>query len=399
MSQFHYRALDGQNTPKNGKIDADSKVHAVKVLQDKGWLVLSVKSSRVFFWQPQPQVVLNRPALSNLTRQLATLIAANQPLERALTSLIRQQRVGKVRVLLERVLANVKDGKSFSQALEMENNQFSALYLSMVRAGEASGSLNVTLQQLSDYLEQSHKIRAELINALIYPVFLLVGVLGSIFVLLTYVIPQFVPIFVDMNIEIPLITRIILSVGEWCNQYGIFLLLVAAVLTILSKILLQQSSWREKFDTHLLNAPLIGTLIRQSEAARVSRTLGTLLKNGVALLQALKIVERVGRNQAIAAQLCRAREQIKAGQMFSTVMASPRLMPDLAIEMMMVGEVSGELDNMLMQVANIFDNETRRGIERLMAVFTPMLTLVMAVLVMGIMLAVMLPLMSLTNNI
>lgn len=399
MKRFHYRALDSKQAVTSGHIEATSKQDAVHKLQAKGLMVLNIGNVLAADFALTSSRILPPALLANLTRQLATLMTAGQPLERALTTLMRQQKSKPVKALLERVLANVKDGKSFSAALEMENGQFSALYLSMVRAGEASGALNLTLQQLSDYLEQSHKLRAEFINALIYPAFLLVGVIGSVALLLTYVIPQFIPVFEDMNIEIPMITRMILALGQWSNQYGLYLFAGFAAAVPLVLAVLRNPGKRQRFDAALLHLPKAGVLLAQAETARVCRTLGTLLQNGVGLLAALKIVERVSRNHAIAAQLNAAHEQVKSGKRLSEALDAPRLLPDLALEMIEVGELSGELDSLLIKVAEIFDAETRHGLARFMAAFTPVLTVVMAVLVMGIMLAVMLPLMSLTNNI
>ena len=284
-------------------------------------------------------------------------------------------------------------------ALEEEGGQFSTLYISMIRAGEAGGTLENTLRQLSDYLERSEALRGEVINALIYPLFLVVGVLGSLALLLAYVVPQFVPIFRDLGVPIPFITRAILALGEVLSDYG--LLILGAIIVLIWGLAWRrrQPLRRERHDRRLLGIKVIGPLTQRLEAARLARTLGTLLSNGVALLQALLIVRQVCGNHAIRRQVQEASEWVKGGGTLATAFGEQPLLPELALNMIEVGEQAGNLDAMLLKVADVFDVEAKRGIERLLAALVPTLTVVMAVMVAVIMLAIMLPLMSLTSNI
>ncbi|WP_416425356.1 type II secretion system F family protein [Pseudomonas sp. App30] len=428
MAYFKYRALDAEGASQQGSIEASDQQAAVALLQKRGLLILQVEA----LGGPGLRRALNRGALNgaalvSFTQQLATLLGAGQPLERSLGILLKQTQEAKARALIERIREQVKAGKPLSQALEEEGGQFSTLYISMVRAGEAGGALENTLRQLSDYLERSQTLRGEVINALIYPAFLVVGVLGSLALLLAYVVPQFVPIFRDLGVPIPLITQVILAMGEFLSAWGLVVLAGLIVVIWGSAIALRDPARRQRNDLRLLKIKIIGPLLQRIEAARLARTLGTLLSNGVALLQALLIVRQVCSNRAIVAQVEQATDWVKGGGTLASGLSqelsvgaglpaslsgpqsslasqlpqrrSQLLLPELAIQMIDVGEQAGELDGMLLKVAEVFDVEAKRGIDRLLAALVPTLTVVMAVMVAVIMLAIMLPLMSLTSNI
>lgn len=398
MSLFKFRALDSQGVAQKGTLEAEDHAAAVAALHKRGWLLLQLETAGSP-WLRNARGQLKGAALVSFTQQLATLLGAGQPLERALGLLLRQPGPPQVRALIERIREHVKAGKPLSAALDEEGGSFSPLYLSMVRAGEAGGALESTLRQLSDYLERSQLLRGEVINALIYPAFLVVGVLGSLALLLAYVVPQFVPIFQDLGVPIPLITEVILALGQFLDAYGLWVLAgsVATLWGVFAS--LREPRRRERFDRGLLGLRVTGPLLQRVEAARLSRTLGTLLSNGVALLPALVIARQVCSNRALQAQVADAAESVKAGGTLASAFGTRPLLPDLALQMIEVGEQAGELDSMLLKVANVFDVEAKRGIDRLLAALVPSLTLVMAVLVAVIMLAIMLPLMSLTSHI
>jgi len=400
MAHFRYRALDAEGVTQQGHLEATDHAAAIAALHQRGLLLLSLDAGQPAGLRSALQrSSMNGAALVSFTQQLATLLGAGQPLERALGILLKQVSEPKRRALLERIREQVKAGKPLSQALEEEHGQFTSLYISMVRAGEAGGSLEHTLRQLSDYLERSQMLRGEVVNALIYPIFLVVGVLGSLALLLAYVVPQFVPIFRDLGVPIPLITQVILNLGEFLSAYGL-LLLAAIVLGIWAVAIGRRNPQRrQRHDRRLLFVKVLGPLLQRIEAARLARTLGTLLSNGVALLQAMLIVRQVCGNQALRAQVEQATEWVKSGGTLAQAFGEQPLLPELALQMIEVGEQAGNLDVMLLKVADVFDVEAKRGIDRLLAALVPSLTVVMAVMVAVIMLAIMLPLMSLTSNI
>ncbi|MDU8430711.1 type II secretion system inner membrane protein GspF [Pseudomonas syringae pv. actinidifoliorum] len=400
MSLFKYRALDAQGAAQNGTLEARDQDAAIAALQKRGLMVLQVDVAGLGgLRRVLGSGLLNGAALVSFTQQLATLLGAGQPLERSLGILLKQPGQPQTRALIERIREQVKAGKPLSVALEEEGSQFSPLYISMVRAGEAGGALESTLRQLSDYLERSQLLRGEVINALIYPAFLVVGVLGSLALLLAYVVPQFVPIFKDLGVPIPLITEVILDLGQFLGDYGLAVFAGLIALIWGMAIRMRDPQRRERHDRRLLGIRVIGPLLQRIEAARLTRTLGTLLANGVALLQALVIARQVCTNRALQAQVEQAAESVKGGGTLASAFGAQPLLPDLALQMIEVGEQAGELDTMLLKVADVFDVEAKRGIDRMLAALVPALTVVMAGMVAVIMLAIMLPLMSLTSNI
>ncbi|KPZ10749.1 proteinral secretion pathway protein F [Pseudomonas amygdali pv. ulmi] len=400
MSLFKYRALDAQGAPQNGTLEARDQDAAIAALQKRGLMVLQIDAAGMGgLRRALGSGLLNGAALVSFTQQLATLLGAGQPLERSLGILLKQPGQPQTKALIERIREQVKAGKPLSVALEEEGTQFSPLYISMVRAGEAGGALESTLRQLSDYLERSQLLRGEVINALIYPAFLVIGVLGSLALLLAYVVPQFVPIFKDLGVPIPLITEVILNLGQFLSNYGLAVLASLIALIWGMAIRMHDPQRRERRDRRILGIRVIGPLLQRIEAARLTRTLGTLLTNGVALLQALVIARQVCTNRALQAQVEQAAESVKGGGTLASAFGAQPLLPDLALQMIEVGEQAGELDTMLMKVADVFDVEAKRGIDRMLAALVPALTVVMAGMVAVIMLAIMLPLMSLTSNI
>lgn len=401
MTTFRYRVLDPDGTARQGEIEVTDRQALVLLLQRQGALVLHIEAAHGAPWRWPSSGGMNGGALVAFTQQLAILVHAGLALDRALGILMQVPgaRHARLRSLVNRVRERVKGGQPLSSALAQEPGTFNALYLSLVRAGEAGGALQDSLMQLAEYLERSHALRGEVINALIYPAFLVVGVLGSLVLLLGYVVPQFVPIFRDLGVPIPLVTEAIMALGQFFNEFGLILLAILVLVTIVASRALRQPFRRLRWDRRLLGWPVLGILLQRLEAARLARTLGTLLHNGVALLAALKIAREVVGNRAVRAQVEAATEQVKGGGTLASALSRDNYLPDLALQMIQVGEEAGLLGSMLLKVADVFDAQARNSISRLLAALVPALTIVMAVLVAFIMLAIMLPLMSLTSNI
>ncbi|WP_273819293.1 MULTISPECIES: type II secretion system F family protein [Pseudomonas] len=401
MEHYRYRALDPNGNPLDGALDAANDDEAASQLQERGLLILQLEpalagSAVSGSWFNRAP--LAGQDLERFTLQLATLLDAGQPLERALTTLVRQPGKPQARRLLERLHEGIKDGQPLSAVMAAEGPSFSPLYLSLVRAGEAGGALGDTLGHLAAYLERTRKVRGEVINALIYPAFLLVGVLGSLVLLLAYVVPQFVPIFSGLGVPVPLITEVILALGQFLGHY--FLPLFGTMLLLLAWLVQHLRTTRGRLQYHrlMLRARVIGPLLLRLETARLAHTLGTLLGQGVALVGAFDIARQVCRNQVLRDAVEQTIVKVKDGSPLSTALHATATFPELAIQMIQVGEESGQLERMLLKVASIFDAEAKRHIDRLLAALVPGMTLLMAALVGVIMLAIMLPLMSLTNN-
>lgn len=403
MPQYRYRAVSAAGDLLQGRMEAASVEDVVARLQDQGHTPLDAVAADdadtgtgLSFFKRGP---FSGDQLSQFTHQLATLLGAGQPLDRALTILLELPESESAKKLIERVRDRVRGGTPLSQALDEEHGVFPRLYVSLVRAGEAGGSLEDTLRRLADYLERAQALRASVINALIYPAFLMVGVLGSLVLLLAYVVPQFVPIFADMGVPVPWITAAVLAVGTTIQHWWWLMLLVLVGAVVLWRLRLRDPQARQAYHAWLLRMRLFGPLLLKVETARIARTLGTLLKNGVPLLSALSIVRQVTGNTALDAALADAAEAVKGGAGLGAALGQSKRFPRLALQMVQVGEEAGALDTMLLKVADTFDLESRRAIDRLLAALVPALTIVMTVLVAIIMAAILLPLLSLTSSI
>jgi len=404
MTQFRYRAVSAAGEMLQGQMEAASLDEVVSRLQDQGHTPLDARaadsgaaSGGMAGWFKRGAFTGDQ--LAQFTHQLATLLGAGQPLDRALGILMDLPEGASAKQLIERVRDRVRGGTPLSQALDDEHSVFPKLYISLVRAGEAGGSLEDTLRRLADYLERSQQLRGSIINALIYPAFLMVGVLGSLLLLLAYVVPQFVPIFDDMQVPIPLITQVVLAIGNTLQSWWWALLILLILGVLIARSRLRDPAAKVAWHTRLLTMKLIGPLLLKVETARIARTLGTLLKNGVPLLTSLGIARQVTGNKALDLALAQASEQVKEGAGLSFALAQAQRFPRLALQMVQVGEEAGQLDTMLLKVADTFELESRRAIDRLLAALVPALTIVMTVMVAFIMAAILLPMLDLTSHI
>jgi general secretion pathway protein F len=401
MALFRYKALSSIGEPLDGQMEAASAAEVIAKLQDAGNIPVEAKLAdeagggglASLFKRAE----MNSAQVLQFTQQLATLLGAGQPLDRALQILLDLPESKEARRVIERVRETVRGGAPLSQALEQQHGVFSRLYVNMVRAGEVGGSLHDTLKRLADYLERSKALRESVINALIYPSILVAMVFGALLLLLGYVVPQFLPLFEDMDVELPLLTSIVLVVGNFVSAYWWLLIVLAVGAVVLMRRRLQDPEKRLGFDAWLLRRGLVGGLVARLETARLARTLGTLVHNGVPLLTALSIAKNVMGNTALAQAVEEAAKDVKTGGGLAPSLGKSKLFPRLALQMVAVGEESGELDGMLTKIADTFDVEVKNTVDRLLAALVPAVTIFMAVVVALIMMAILIPIFSLTN--
>jgi general secretion pathway protein F len=402
MPLFRYKAFTPAGDAIDGAMEAVSAEEVIAKIQDAGNLPVEAKLADGvvgggLFGLFKPRDALNADQVLQFTQQLATLLGAGQPLDRALQILLDLPESEAARKVIERIRETVRSGAPLSAGLEQQHGMFSKLYINMVRAGEVGGSLHDTLRRLADYLERSKALKESVINALIYPVILVLMVLGSLALLLGYVVPQFMPLFQDMGAELPLLTQIVLWVGDVLNT-GWWMILAVMVLALLAiRRQLNDPARRARFDAWLLQRGRIGDLVAKIETARLARTLGTLLHNGVPLLSALAIARNVVGNLALVEAVDESAEAVKTGSGLALSLGRSKRFPRLALQMVQVGEESGELDGMLLKVADTFDVEVRNTLDRLLAALVPLLTIVMAGVIAMIVLAILLPILDLSS--
>jgi general secretion pathway protein F len=415
MPVFRYRAVDAAGDVATGELEAANENEIVDRLRDQGMLPMHVARSngaapaagvarderptqprRGFFGLFTPKKV-TRDQLLALTRELATLMRAGLPLDRALEVLIGLADSPPAAALLQQIRDEVRGGKSLSQALETRREVFSRFYMNIVRAGEAGGALGVVLTRLADTMERNKELRESVKSALIYPTILIGVAVTSVLVLLVWVVPQFEQTFAQAGKALPLPTQIVIFLGTALKQWwwaGIALV-VLAIAEIRRR--LRKPAVRLRWDARKLRLPLVGDLITKVEVARFSRTLATLLGNGVTLLGGLGIVKETLGNVVLANALDGVVVRLREGKGFGRPLDETGLYPKLAVQMILVGEESGRLEEMLNRVADVYDREVTMAIKRFLAVLEPALILTLAVLIGGIVFSILLGVMGMSE--
>lgn len=404
MPLFRYKALNARGEMLDGQMEAASDAEVVLRLQEQGHLPvearLASEGGGAPFWAGffKPKAFAGQ-RLVQFTQQLATLLGAGQPLDRALSILLELPEDEAAKRTIADVRDAVRGGTALSTALERQHGTFSRLYVNMVRAGEAGGSMHETLARLADYLERSRAMQGRVVNALIYPAILMVMVGLSLLFLLGYVVPQFAQMYESLDAELPLFTKIVLGAGLFVRDWWIVLVAVPALALWWVDRKRRDPAFREALDAWLLRQRFAGGLVAKVETARLARTLGTLVRNGVPLMAALGIGRNVMGNRVLAADVEAAANEVKNGVALSTALGKGKRFPRLALQMVQVGEESGALDTMLIKTAETFEQETALALDRMLAALVPLVTVVLAGVVAVVVLAVLTPLYGLTNAI
>jgi general secretion pathway protein F len=407
MPLYRYKAVNSAGDVAAGELDAANESEIVDRLRDQGLMPMHVfaasgerspgaaRSAPRRSWFTPRRVT--RDNVLAITRELATLLGAGLPLDRALEILIGLAPSPPVAILLQSVRDSVRSGKSLSQALDMHREVFSRFYVNIVRAGEAGGALGAVLSRLAETMERNKELRENVLSALIYPTILILVAVASVMVLLILVVPTFQQTFSQAGKALPLPTEIVIFVGTGLRQYWWALLLFVVAAVWLFKRRLRRPDVRLRWDRRLLRLPLLGDLLAKVEVARFARTLATLLANGVTLLAGLSIVKETMTNTVLASALDGVVTRLREGKGFGRPLSETGIYPRLATQMILVGEESGRLEEMLGRVADVYDREVATSIKRFLAVLEPVLILGLAVMVMGIVLSILMGIVGMTE--
>jgi len=390
MTPFSYRATTSEGRIVEGVMEADGEAAVIANLRSQGYIPLAVQAGRIK--EKGKGFSLTLPDLPSLTRsrvksrdimlftrELATLLRAGMPLDRSLQSLAQLTDNETLREIVNDVLSQVQGGKSLSKALAEHAPLFDTLYINMIRAGEAGGVMESVLERLADYLERSEQARDEIRGAMAYPIVLFVVGMLAIVVLLTYVLPKFTVLFADMGQALPLTTRLVMSASDALQAYWWAIAAAVFLAWTAFKRYTATPAGRYKFDRFRLGVPLFGGLTRKVQVARFARTLGTMLKSGVPMLQSLDIVRAVVTNVVIAGALQSVQKDVSEGKGLSQPLEHSGVFPALALQMVSVGEETGRLDDMLLIVADHFDREVTNTVNALMRMLEPAMLLFMGV--------------------
>ncbi|HEY1630518.1 MAG TPA: type II secretion system F family protein [Rhizomicrobium sp.] len=389
MTNFRYKAMTSAGAVVTGTLDAPSQAAVIQQLRGQGHYPISaVPAESQEGLLAQLKAIrfggrISPRALSTVTQELAALVGAGLELDRALGILVKLSNIGALREPLQNVRARVRDGASLADAMAAEN-VFPKFYVSMVRAGELGGSLDVTLRRLADYLARSAAIREQVASALVYPAILLLTAGMSIVVILVFVLPEFEPLFAQAGKQLPLPTRIVMDVGDAVRGFWWAPLLLGAGIWLWLREQLKKPEFRKRWDALFLRLPLFGKLFAEIEIERFSRALGTLLSNGVSLTVALGHAKDVLRNSVIADAVGETAKKLREGKGLAQHLAETKVFPPLTLDLVQIGEETGKLDEMLLRQADLDEQATRQTIDRLLALLVPCLTIVLGIVVAGL---------------
>jgi general secretion pathway protein F len=401
MATFEYKAATNAGDIVNGVLTGSSRANAIRQLQSLGHVPIRVdesaaKSARSFDFQWRKQRV-TEDDIGDMTRELSTLLQAGLPLDRALGILVTLADKETLVEMLGSIRERVKEGATLADAMDEQGPVFSRFYISLLRAGESGGALEVVLERLADHLESAKEMRGSLTSALIYPAILVVVAIVSILILLGYVVPQFTQMFEGMGQALPLSTRITIAVGEGLQAYGWVLVVLAAAAIWYMRRQLASPVTAYKWHALLLRTPMLGEIVVKMEVARFAHTLSTLLHNGIPLLKALIIVKETMGNRALADGIERVTGSLKEGQSLADPLSEVPHFSSFAVHMIRVGEESGELESILQKVAETFDRDTELTIKRTMTLLEPALILVLGVVIAAVIISILVAILSINE--
>ena len=403
MPRYRTTALTASGEMARTVIEAPDEATVVQLLQRQQQIPMRVEPERagalsnILSLEIGGAGGIGREQVTTVTRELSTMLGAGQDLDRSLRFLIEISAAPKVKRVLESVRDSVRDGSQLAVALSQHPKSFSRLYVGLVRAGEAGGTLAETLERLAVLLERQRSLRATVRSALIYPILLLVAATGSIVLLLTQVLPEFVPLFQQNGVALPWETQLMIDVGAFLGHYGIFILIVLVIAAFATREALRRPASRLVADRIILRIPIIGGLAREIMAAQLCRTLGTLVLNGVSLIAALGIARDAVTNLVGVEAIERATVVAKGGGGLSAPLSTASIFPQRTIYLLRLGEETAQLGAMALRAAEIHEERTRINTQRLVALLTPAITIIMGGVIAGIVSSLLLAMLSLNN--
>jgi general secretion pathway protein F len=400
MPQFSYRAIGRDGKSRDGVIEAAALEHASRDLRSQGLTLLKLEAGTSNYTGVEEALEGKPPSRQNIlsfTSELAVLLRAGLPLDRALKVLIDMAVQPQMLHLLNKLLKSVKGGKALSQGLIQNEQYFGNFYINMVRSAEASGQLPEVLERLVESLVNSKATRDSVVSALIYPCILLVVATLAIVGMLGFVVPQFETLFADMGEALPLMTRMVIGASEFIKSYFWLIAIVAVGLTLYVRN--WAASERGKMELHekLLKMPIAGGIVFEFEVSKFARTAGTLLGNGVPMLQAISIAIDTVENKVIKEALGVLPPAVKAGKRMSSALDKTGLFTPMVIQMIAVGEESGSLDEMMLELAKVFDGHVQSSVKRALTLMEPILILSMGVMIAFIIISILMGILSVND--
>jgi type IV pilus assembly protein PilC len=424
MPKYNYVALDQKGNETKGTIEVGSQNEAIGRVKEMGLFPTRItesekeekgkksKAAKPAAAKPKGKkgggINLNikipgmggvKPkVLTTFTRQLATLVDAGLPLLRGLRVLEKQERNANLKSILGQLASSIEGGSTFSEALAQHPKVFNKLFVNMVKAGELGGVLEVVLKRLAEFSEKAQKIKGKVKAALFYPIAVLIVAIGIMILLMTFVVPKFKDVFGGMGIALPGFTVFVLAVSDIIRNNILATMGVVAVCVVLFLLFIKTKFGRRLWDKFKLIMPAVGPVISKVSISRFCRTLGTLVSSGVPILQALTIVKETAGNVIIAGAVSKVHESVKEGETITAPLEASRVFPPMVVSMVDVGEQTGALPEMLLKIADNYDEEVDNAVAAMTSLLEPIMIIFLAVLVGSIVIAMFLPLIAMISN-
>jgi type IV pilus assembly protein PilC len=423
MANFQYSALDPKGEQTTGVLAAATEADAIQQLRAKGLYPTQINEEGKVKGKAKaaPAKAKGKPKAKStakgqvggrvkpknlmiFTRQLATLIDSGLPLLRSLTVLEKQEPNPVLKATVSALAENVQSGSTFSESLAQHPKIFNKLYVNMVKAGELGGVLEIVLNRLAEYQEKAQKLKNKIVSAMVYPVIVMFIAVGILVFLMVFIVPKFKEMFASTDSELPLISKIVFGMSEFFLARPLFIPNVVFVFIIMGIAVVLFNLWgrtgggRTIIDTAKLKMPVLGDIQRKSAVSRFSRTLGTLVTSGVPILQALNITRDTAGNVVISHAIEKVHEAVKEGETIVTPLQASGVFPNMVISMVDVGEETGQLPEMLLKVADVYDDEVDSAVTALTSILEPIMIVVLALVVGAVVFALFLPLIKMIST-
>jgi type IV pilus assembly protein PilC len=409
MPTFKFEALDTSGTEVKDSVEAGSEEEASQKIKAMGYFVTKLtavqakggkgkkgakKKSRKTFAIGGASA----KALTLFTRQFSVLQDAGLPVLRSLRILEKQMKPGALKNSLIDVVEDVESGMTLSEAMAKHPKSFDRLYVNMVRAGEAGGALEVILQRLADFKEKSQGLKRKIIGAMVYPAVVIMVAISILMFIMVMIIPKFKKIFDEFGLQLPWATQTLINISDWMTNYWFFVPLFPVGIYLMVKLIRLSQAGNYALDRMILWVPIIGSLVEKTIVARTMRTLGTLVSSGVPILEALSIVRETANNVVFERMFQRVLESIREGETIADPLREARLVDDMVVNMVEVGEETGDLDTMLYKIADFYDEEVDTLVKSLISLLEPIMIVFLGLVIGAIVISLFLPLIKLLEG-
>lgn len=419
MPVYVYEAMSPSGSEVKEEVEATSNAEAIAKIRAKGYFPTKIrekqakkttkskgkKAEESVQLAPKRKMPMSiggvaRKQLVTFTRQLSTLQDAGLPILRSLQILEQQQKPGLLKAVIGGVADEVESGSSLSEAMANYPKAFDKLYVNMINAGEAGGVLDIILARLADFMEKAQRLKKKVIGAMIYPVVVITIATLIVTGIMIFVIPEFEKIFADFDVELPAVTQALLGFSRWmANDYGwAYILFAPIAFMLLWRLIRLSKGGRYATDLFKIKIPIMGQIIRKSTIARFTRTLGTLISAGVPILDAINITKETCGNEVFERALIKVHDAIREGESMADPLRATRIVDTIVVNMVDVGEETGDLDKMLMKVADNYDNDVDVLVSSLVSILEPVMVVILGVIVGFIVVALFMPMISLISS-